>query len=99
MQKKEGKQRRHLPPRVLGRVWSWVRTLASSLGPRMVNQPSLSSTLVSSSSSGRQEVWVVNIHVVRSLVSKTDKEYFRVVKRIWVVNIHVVSCNVTWYLT
>jgi ribosomal protein L28 len=29
-------------------------------------------------------------HVV-SPVSKTDKEYFRVVKRIWVVNVHVVS--------
>ena len=27
---------------------------------------------------------------MRSLVSKTDKEYFRVVTRIWVVNIHVV---------
>ena len=26
-----------------------------------------------------------------SLVSKTDKEYSRVVKRVWVVNIHVVS--------
>ena len=26
-----------------------------------------------------------------SLVSKTDKEYYRVVKRFWVVNIHVVS--------
>ena len=34
--------------------------------------------------------WVVNIHVV-SLVSKTDKEHFRVVKRIWVVKVDVVS--------
>ena len=30
-----------------------------------------------------------------SLVSKTDKEYFRVVTRIWVVNIHVVRSLVS----
>jgi hypothetical protein len=32
---------------------------------------------------------------VRSLVSKNDKEYFRVVKRYWVVNIHVVRSLVS----
>ena len=30
-----------------------------------------------------------------SLVSKTDKEYYRVVKRFWVVNIHVVRSLVS----